>query len=281
MVLKRENDVPTDRFTVQYLLTKPLFNEEPWGIRVLRDGALVFFGIVDEHETVQEAGVYRESFVCRSIAALLMDSEAKPGTLQMPSLRLMYKLYLEPFGLSVRGAVQVPQRGQFTVERGETCWDVLCGFSETFLKCTPYCERDGTVCFEERTHGVLPLFDVTKSAIIRRPKEKISRVVVQNSVSGAYSTVFDRLDEPISRVRYLSAQANVTPEQLFLQADQSALQVKLVCRGYIDAVPGDRTEWFIPGVGVKPMELHALCFSGKAGVYETELILEEVKHGLE
>lgn len=280
MELKRD-DLPADRFTVRYLLKQPLFDEEAWGVRVRYNGDPVFFGIVDEHETAQEAGVYRECFVCRSLAALLTDSEAMPGVLQMPSVRLMEKLYLAPFGLSARGAVLSPQRGQMTVERGETCWDVLCDFSETFLKCTPHVERDGTVCFAERAYGALSLRDVKKSVVTRRPKEKISRVVVQSSVSGAYNTVFERPDAPLRRVRYLHAQADTPPAEIFAEAERAALQVKLVCSGYLDAQPGDRTDFFIPGVGCRPMALSALHFFGEAGAYNTELILEEVEHGLE
>lgn len=270
--LIRDNGSPVDRFFVKFFSSEPLFSKEPCGVCAEKDGVLVFTGIVDEHEIVMEKGLRQESFSCRSLAALLLDNEAAPGVLQMPSLRLMERLYLRPLGLCAQGEDFTPKRGQITVEPGTRCWDVLCEFAERFLQCTPHCGRNGTVYFSTRENRMIDLTGLQKLTVTRKSSARISNVVVQNSQTGAYSTVYTMPDTPVTRVRYLSAQADTAPDALFKEAEQEALQVCVVCSGYVDAELEDTVDLSVLSEGLNGLKLVSMQFHAEAGNSETELI---------
>lgn len=270
--LGREENTPADTLYVTYFAPEPLFAREPWGMRVQINGRDVFCGIVDEHTAEEAGGVRRECFSGRSMAALLLDNEAMPGVLQMPSLRLLQKSYLEPLGLRAEGANFLPKKGQLTVERGMNCWEVLCDFAQNFLRCVPYCKPDGTVCFSAYEGKELRLKDVRRRTVTHRPKREISRVVVQNTRTGAYSAVYADRNAPVQRVRYLAAQAETGPEAVFEKAEREALQVTFVCGGFLDAVPGDRVRADIPNRGGTWLVLTQVRFHAEDGASETELV---------
>ena len=270
--LGREENTPADTLYVTYFAPEPLFAREPWGMRVQINGCDVFCGVVDEHTAEEAGGVRRECFSGRSMAALLLDNEAMPGVLQMPSLRLLQKLYLEPLGLRAEGADLLPKKGQLTVERGMSCWDVLCDFAQNFLRCVPYCRPDGAVCFSAYEGKELRLKDVRRRTVTYRPRRKISRVVEQNTRTGAYSAGYVDLDASVPRVRYLAAQAETGPEAVFEKAKREALQMTFVCGGFLDAVPGDRVRADLPNRGETWLVLTQVRFHAEGGASETELV---------
>ena len=137
-----------DSLTVRFSAGKRLFTEEPVGAVLKKDGAVIFDGIVDEHRVKCQNGARTEVFSLRSRAALLLDNEAAPMELRLPSLRLLERMYLMPLGLHAVGGDRRPVEGVLTVEKGVSCFEALQTFSERYLNCTPYTDKNGDVHFE-------------------------------------------------------------------------------------------------------------------------------------
>lgn len=273
--LERVDGAPKSSLTLTFQTQWPLFLEEPWGVRMEKDGVLQFLGIVDEHLVRQENGGREEIFSCRCRAAMLLDSEAKPGMLRMPSLRVMEMLYLLPFGLHASGVDFMPKPGEFIVEKGKTCWAVLNGYGEQFLGCTPFCGRDGTVCFSGQEQKWISLPTVKWVECIRRPAEQISRVVVQNARSGAYNAVYENpAAVGVDRVRYLSARDNTAPRELIAEGERKALQMRAVCLGFADAEPGNLCDLSAYGAEFRRMRVTGFRYTCTQGRGETELTFE-------
>ena len=108
----------------------------------------IFDGIVDEHRVKCQNGARTEVFSLRSRAALLLDNEAAPMELRLPSLRLLERMYLMPLELHAVGGDRRPVEGVLTVEKGVSCFEALQTFSERSLNCTPYPDKSGGVHFE-------------------------------------------------------------------------------------------------------------------------------------
>lgn len=273
MKLTRQSGTPANMLEVVFSAAAALFSAEPCAVRAELDGAEIFAGIVDEHAVRLERGGRQEGFSCRSMAALLLDSEAMPGTLEMPSLRVMEKLYLAPFGLRAAGGDFVPKRGQLVIEAGMTCWEVLCAFAERFLGCTPYCAGD-TVYFGTREPGKITLPQLKSLEVVRCAREQLSRVVVQSAQTGAYSAVYENAAAPVARVRYLSARSEISPTALFAEGERNALRVEAVCAGYVDTRPGDIVESTEYEDALCGLRVVNMVFAAENGVSETRLTLE-------
>lgn len=147
-LLRSDADTVADSLTVRFSAGKRLFTEEPVGAVLKKDGAVLFDGIVDEHRVKCQNGARTEVFFLRSRAALLLDNEAAPMELRLPSLRLLERMYLMPLGLHAVGGDRRPVEGVLTVEKGVSCFEALQTFSERYLNCTPYTDKSGGVHFE-------------------------------------------------------------------------------------------------------------------------------------
>ena len=132
-LLKCNADTVADSLTVRFGVGKRLFTEEPVGAVLKKDGAVLFDGIVDEHRVKCQNGARTEVFFLRSRAALLLDNEAAPMELRLPSLRLLERMYLMPLGLHAVGGDRRPVEGVLTVEKGVSCFEALQTFSERYL----------------------------------------------------------------------------------------------------------------------------------------------------
>ena len=88
ITLRRDADAPADSLKLSFAFDFPA-ELEPCAARLEYNGETVFDGIVDEQAVHFEKGEKSTSFSLRSRTALLLDNEAEPGTIRMPSLRLM------------------------------------------------------------------------------------------------------------------------------------------------------------------------------------------------
>ena len=233
-----------DSLTVRFSAGKRLFTEEPVGAVLKKDGAVIFDGIVDEHRVKCQNGARTEVFSLRSRAALLLDNEAAPMELRLPSLRLLERMYLMPLGLHAVGGDRRPVEGVLTVEKGVSCFEALQTFSERYLNCTPYTDKSGGVHFESYVPKTVKPDWVTAREVIFCPYKMLSGVTVQNAQTGAYSAEYHDPLAPQVRVRYLSAYAKTAPTALLNESRRASKRLKLTCASYIDGNMGDtmRTE---------------------------------------
>lgn len=243
-LLRSDADTVADSLTVRFSVEKRLFTEEPVGAVLKKDGAVIFDGIVDEHRVKCQNGARTEVFFLRSRAALLLDNEAAPMELRLPSLRLLERMYLMPLGLHAVGGDRRPVEGVLTVEKGVSCFEALQTFSERYLNCTPYTDKSGGVHFESYVPKTVKPDWVTAREVIFCPYKMLSGVTVQNAQTGAYSAEYHDPLAPQVRVRYLSAYAKTAPTALLNESRRASKRLKLTCASYIDGNMGDtmRTE---------------------------------------
>ena len=273
--LRRDADTPADSLELTFETAKPLFSTEPCGLRMERDGEVLFSGILDEHSVHEKGGVRTEFFSLRSRAAVLLDNEAVPGQLRMPSLRLMETRFLLPYGIRAEAGDFSPKAGELVIEKGTSCWQAVCRFAESFLHCTPHCTREGTLRFAERAVKTLHLSDVQETELLRRPYAQISRVVVQNAHSGAYNAVYENeAAAGVCRERYLSAYAKTAPRSLIADGERQSLRLRVVCGGLVDGDPGDLCSFPTFGASCEKMRLTALRYRFAQGEEKTELTFE-------
>lgn len=239
LVLKSDADTPADALDLRYGTGRSLFAKEPVGAVLYKDGEVIFDGILDEHRTKSKNGVRTEFFSLRSRAALLLDNEAMPTELRMPSLRLLERLYLTPLGLRAVGGDRRPMDGVLTVEKGTNCWAVLNTFAKRYLNCVPYADSMGNIYFEPYVPKKIEPGLVTEREMILCPYKRLSGVTVQNAQTGAYNAEYHDPEAAIRRVRYLSAYAKTAPKTLLAEKRKEARSLKLVCATYTDGVPGD------------------------------------------
>lgn len=272
ITLRRDADTPADSLKLSFAFDFPA-ELEPCAARLEYNGETVFRGIVDEQAVHFEKGEKSTSFSLRSRTALLLDNEAEPGTIRMPSLRLMEQRLLRPLGLSAEGADDGPKQGELVIEKGTSCWAALCAFSERFLKVTPYETRAGKLCFAERRPETLRLPALLALERRRLPYARISRVVVQNSKTGAYSAVFENpAAGGVRRTRYRASDAGDSPAEIFEQGERAALSVRAVCAGFVDAAPGDLCSFPQLGARCTGMRLRLMRYRLTRGTEETELL---------
>lgn len=273
--LERTEGAPEDSLKLIFQSGTAVLPGEPCGIRMEKNGALQFLGTVEEHTVRMEGGQREEVFTCRCRAALLTDCEAKPGILRMPSLRLMELLFLTPFGLQAAGMDFMPKQGELIIEKGTSCWAVLNTYGARFLGCEPVCRRDGTVCFSGQAQRWITLPAVKRVECIRRPCAQISRVVVQNARTGAYNAAYEN---PAAvhgnRVRYLSARADTAPKTVIAEGERKALQMRVVCFGFVDAEPGALCDLSAYGAEFRRMRVCSMGYTCTEGCGETELTFE-------
>ena len=94
--LNRSKDAPCDDISVTFPI-ESLINEIKF-INVYNQDKLVFKGIVDQ-QTIEytESGIFL-NIIARSLAAYLVDNEAKPQTYYCPSLKTIFEKHIKPFG---------------------------------------------------------------------------------------------------------------------------------------------------------------------------------------
>ena len=282
MELLRDLDTPADGLELRYDALQPVFGEVPVGVRVMQGETLIFEGIVDTHTVEAEKGVRTERFLCRSTAAKLLDNEAQPGVLNRPSVRLMDKLYLAPFGLRADDRLAGFAAGRLSVEQKTRCWSVLQRFAEQLLGTDIFCKCDGTVCFSARAGKLLHLPTAVRLRLTRNPYARISRVVVQNARTGAYNTVYDNENaRGVQRIRYLSARAETAPQAVLSAGEQEALLVTAVFAGYIDADPGDRADLTAYDPTLPQLQVIAVQYVQNGENGETVLELKTLTGGKE
>lgn len=271
-LLKSDADTVADSLTVRFGAGKRLFSEEPVGAVLKKDGAVIFDGIVDEHRVKCQNGARTELFSLRSRAALLLDNEAAPMELRMPSLRLLERMYMMPLGLHAVGGDRRPVAGVLTVEKGMRCWEVLQMFAEGYLNCTPYADKSGGVHFENYVPQTVKPDWVPAREVIYCPYKMLSGVTVQNAQTGAYSAEYHDPLAPQVRVRYLSAYAKTAPTALLTESRRAAKRLKLTCASYIDGVPGDTMQ--TDELGEMRLISKSVLLRGKD--VKTELLFEPV-----
>lgn len=209
MSIVSSDDAPADSFKAVFVVSGRI--PEIYSVKVLSGAEVIFLGYVDEQtETVAENGVLLE-IKARSLAAVLLDSEAMPQTYCMPSLRLLFERHFRPLGIKGYEGTDSAIPGELGVSKGMNEWQVLENFCDKFLGTKPYITNDGIIhtgenrqCDTVFLSGDNPKMRVSRTL---RRKALISDIYARTHISGGYEMHFvnEKADKHmVNRCRYVN-----------------------------------------------------------------------------
>ena len=252
-VWKSELDVPADSLSLSCAYDSEFFNQ---GDRLSAyDGdTLVFEGQLDELSRSYSGGAAVLSLYARSAAAALLDNEAEPLSYRNPTAVLMYRKYLQPFGLDDVEPDETPVIGNMRIDKGMTCYQAL----ELFCK-TRYGERlrisgAGKVYLRGYKNGKTVKFgaDGMEYYSIKENNcryKLISEVRLKVKTTAGYLSKMINANpacSKISRTRYVNTTAEnnslATADNIIRRSNLEGHKITLTTRGCVTDILGARAE---------------------------------------
>ena len=273
VVLSRDEDVPAD--SVELELGVAGLGELKY-VKLSRSGKVIFAGEVDE-QTEEFCEIPKTLIVARSSAAILIDNEAYPMSLQNPSAKDMFKFFAEPFGFKKLCCADKALNGKFTVAKGTSCFNVLKAFSKEAYGAFPRCEGDTIYMDGRKSDDVLRLgFDeipIVSLKLTRFRCNRISAVYVKTSDGTGYvNKISDSKAEAegINKIRYLNAMSGSSKtiadaDRILEESDKASFRADVVCRGYFGDALGMTA--LVKGVEQEQIVSAVKYTFGKSGEY--------------
>lgn len=163
------------------------------GFTAQGESGTVFRGVVDEFECRTDSGGGRLSLSGRGMAALLLDNEALPADYLTATAADILRDHVEPYGIQVAGAVELPAVSGFSVTGGSSEWQVLYEFARYYGDVTPRFDREGRLVLAPWADKEALLVDdrvpVTACAYRERRYGVLSEVLVRDRARGAVERV--------------------------------------------------------------------------------------------
>ncbi len=235
-----DENVPADALYAVFPYTE---TAQITGISVYAEDRLVFNGIVDEEERIVEPDGAYLRIASRSLAALLLDNEARPCVYDHPSAALIYERYVKPFGIVCRDLDDAVYFGEQTVAKGASCWSVVKNFCAACYASVPRLSADGVLYLkgmqrEETVHFGENGVRYLRISELQKRSEELSIVRVKTANPGGYAlevTNEDAVRRGIRRERYLNALLSDSPmrcaDQMLQNGRRKAYALKLRCPG--------------------------------------------------
>lgn len=209
----------------------------------------VFRGPADvQTEELSERGTLL-TVTARSMASVLLDSEARPQVYCMPSMSLLMERHFIPLGFKEYTGDDLVFTGELNISKGMSEWSVLKTFCES-AGAVPAVSRDGVI---DITGGAASEIFISRSRVLsvkRRLERKalVSELYARTSIGGGYdmkleSSLADR--HGVKRTRFInsvesSRRTVLTAEKLMKQADSGYETLIIDCGGRLLCAPGDR-----------------------------------------
>ena len=143
MTVNRDENVPADDISVSFPAIKDL--PELCTLTVSEDGEIIFYGQIDEQQTLVSNSSVLTRIVARSMASVLLDNESKPVSYYCPSTSIIFSRHLEPFGIRSYKGSDVVLRETLNIVKGMTNWQAFYTFCMRAYGISPRIEADGTV----------------------------------------------------------------------------------------------------------------------------------------
>lgn len=135
-------DVPADSLTARFPLRQTF--PELARVEMIRDGSVVFNGMIDEQIVSTDASGTFLTISARSFAALLLDNEAVPAVYNKPSFTEIFMVHAAPYGFKgIYGFGKCP--AEFAVTKGMCEWDVIDSFCRSVMGTAPRITSDGYI----------------------------------------------------------------------------------------------------------------------------------------
>lgn len=242
-------DAPADSLSAVFPISGkvPILKD----IRATLGGETVFFGEIDRQDEVTEGSSHRLEIKARSIAALLLDNEAKPQQYFMPSMPLLMERHFAPLGFTEYTGTDKPFNGELIISKGMSEWAVLQEFCDRFLRVRPHIGFDGIIDISgQQSEGELYIGGsgvLYKKKTLRR-SAVISEIFARTHNGGSYDMhlVNDNAKRlGVRRRRYVSSinsrsRSLLDTEKLIPRADRLAAGCELELAGSVLCRVGDR-----------------------------------------
>lgn len=211
--INKSQTTPADSLTAAFFSKKN--QPELKLIDVYSDNGQVFFsGIVDEQKfEINENGCFF-TIKSRSKAAYLIDNEASPQTYNRPSLDIIFRRHIKPYGFVSVSGNKSSFNKTINVEAGMSEWDVLEKFCNLCLKTFPTVKNDGTIDASGKISSEIITFSNTNgSTKYTSISQKYSRykLISEITVCAPYAAIYvgkvkdqELIDNGISRRKFLS-----------------------------------------------------------------------------
>lgn len=251
--INQEEDTPADDLTAEFPLTSIL---PPLAFIYVQaeGGGMVFSGIVDEQIVQYTARGAVCILKARSLAALLLDNEALPQTYYMPSMPVLFKRHIQPYGFTGFTGSKAAFSAKLQITKGMSEWGVLALFCKEFLGTVPRIAAQGVVDVSGQIQPETVLFSNSggvQYSCMRESRKRyklLSEVMVRAGKDGSYSTRTadeEAVSQMVLRRRYLNAAEDtrkpaVCGESMLREARRKAYEITLDC-------PGEDA----PGVGAR------------------------------
>lgn len=156
-VLDCSLEVPADslRITAAY---DGVVRAQAQALLVRDNGVLLFRGMLDRVVCTSSSSGTVTRLYARSAAGLLLDNEAEPLDYTNPSVALMERKHLQPFGIRAANTPRSVLRGHFHIDKGMSQWQVLERFCRVMYAARLRVSGDGTAYLNGLPRGETVIF---------------------------------------------------------------------------------------------------------------------------
>lgn len=292
--MSKSREAPADSLNAVFFSDKK--HDQYKSIEVyLRENRLFFAGIVDEQKfEVISSGCFL-TIKARSNAARLIDNEASPQMYKHPSLDLIFKRHVKPYGFTSISGDKSTFSATLEVESGMSEWDVLARFCSTCLNTSPVVNADGSIDASGACASGILTFSNDSNGInytsIRQQYNRhklISEIIVCEPYAPIYvEKIRDNglIENGISRRKFLSMAEDTTSaekvsietaEQMIADAKKKVNEARITCPGAIFAQIGSKARIADRILGsLENLTVHELEYSlAQNGEFTTFTLLE-------
>lgn len=194
------------------------------------DGRVVFRGKTDSIVSEKSAVAQTMKINARSLAALLLDNEAEPLDYNTPSVQLIFRRHLTPFGITLADGGRSAMNGRLRIAKGMSHWQVVESFCRSKYGKYPKITADGKAFLQGLPKNGVTLFGDGGIAYFsikekRNPHALITEVRFKSSKNGRYNSVVTNTNPECAsliRQRYVDVTAeNRTMDTVFKMVENS------------------------------------------------------------
>ncbi len=283
MSIISSSDAPADSFSAVFALSGAI--PELLSVKVLYDNDVIFYGYTDEQtSTITEKGTLLE-VKARSLAAILLDNEAKPQVICLPSMKLLFQTNFKPLGLKGYIGPDKAYIGDLVISKGMSEWEVLSTFCKKGGFGDPSIDHNGFILFDRNASNDIIYInsDHPRVRISKKIKRSIliSDVYARTHKAGGYEYHINNdfaKNHGIRKIRYTAPTDNemnsiVRTYELLKKSNSSYKTCIVNAAGIIPCRLGDKLK---TNDFEETMRITQICYGVGAKGYFTRISAEEV-----
>lgn len=252
-----DEDAPADSFSGIFPTNKTY--GDITGIRIYgKSGGLFFDGVTDIQKEISGGASYI-SLTARNRAGLLLDSEPLPQSYTYPSLPVIFRRHVKPYGFTGFLGSKQQYDGTITVTKGMSEWQVVSAYCKHFLLVIPRVRGSIFDATGEKPSNEAVFCNsggICYSSVERKNRycDRYSELFAPSETSGTYvSTQKDSETESLGILRKRCLSSTTTDAySLIKKTDRKAFALTLDCPGGIPAElysPASLNDQFLGNIG--------------------------------